>query len=77
MLDEERAPRAGGNEQVAGIEVDEKRVFNAGGTIEEGESAALQMLNEGTDVTAVQAAIPEDTFVIGQLAAGAHGVTLA
>jgi len=47
----------------AGIEVDEKRVFNAGGTIEEGESAALQMLNEGTDVTAVQAV--NDLVAIG------------
>jgi len=47
----------------AGIEVDEKRVFIAGGTIEEGESAALQMLNEGTDVTAVQAV--NDLVAIG------------
>ena len=47
----------------AGIEVEDKRVFNAGGTIEEGEKAALQMLNEGTDVTAVQAV--NDLVAIG------------
>ena len=47
----------------AGIEVDDKLVFNAGGTIEEGEKAALQMLNEGADPTAVQAA--NDLVAIG------------
>jgi len=47
----------------AGIEVDDKRVFNAGGTIEEGERAALQMLDEVTDATAVQAV--NDLVAIG------------
>ena len=40
----------------AEIEVDDHLVFNAGGTIEEGEKAALQMLSESPQVTAVQAA---------------------
>jgi DNA-binding LacI/PurR family transcriptional regulator len=39
----------------AGLEVDEKLVFQAGWTIEDGAKAALQMLNEATDATAVQA----------------------
>jgi len=47
----------------AGIEVDDKLVFNAGNTIEEGEKAALQMLGEGTHVTAVQAV--NDLVAIG------------
>jgi LacI family transcriptional regulator len=47
----------------SGIEVDDKLVFNAGGTIEEGEKAALQMLNEGCDATAVQAV--NDLVAIG------------
>ncbi len=38
-----------------GIEVDEKLVFQAGRTIEDGAKAALQMINETTGVTAVQA----------------------
>ena len=47
----------------AGIEVDDKLIFVAGGTLEEGEKAALQMLNEGTDATAVQAV--NDLVAIG------------
>ena len=38
----------------AGIEHDDRLVFNAGTTIEEGEKAALQMLNESPGATAVQ-----------------------
>lgn len=47
----------------AGREVDESLVFTAGGTIEEGEAAALQMLNEGVRPTAVQAV--NDLVAIG------------
>lgn len=47
----------------AGIEVDDRLVFNAGGTIEEGEKAALQMLNEDPKATAVQAV--NDLVAIG------------
>ena len=39
----------------AGIEVDDRLVFQAGRTIEDGAKAALQMINEGSDATAVQA----------------------
>jgi LacI family transcriptional regulator len=39
----------------AGLEVDDKLVFQAGSTIEDGTKAALQMLNEKCDATAVQA----------------------
>lgn len=39
----------------AGLEPDESLIFNAGGTIEEGEKTALQMLNEGVRATAIQA----------------------
>jgi DNA-binding LacI/PurR family transcriptional regulator len=39
----------------AGLEVDEKLIFQAGETIEDGAKAAIQMINEGTDATAVQA----------------------
>ena len=38
----------------AQIELDDKLVFNAGSTIEEGEKAALQMLNESPNATAIQ-----------------------
>ncbi len=38
----------------ADIELDDRLVFNAGTTIDEGENAALQMINESLDVTAVQ-----------------------
>ena len=47
----------------ANIEVDDKLIFNAGSTIEEGEKAALQMLNEQPKATAVQAA--NDLVAIG------------
>ena len=39
----------------AGIEVDDKLVFQAGRTIEEGAKAAAQMIEESSDATAVQA----------------------
>ncbi len=39
----------------AGMDVDDKLVFQAGRTIEDGAKTALQMINEGTDATAVQA----------------------
>ncbi|HTD67839.1 MAG TPA: LacI family DNA-binding transcriptional regulator [Candidatus Limnocylindria bacterium] len=47
----------------ANIEMDDRLVFNAGGTIEEGEKAALQMLNENPKATAVQAV--NDLVAIG------------
>jgi DNA-binding LacI/PurR family transcriptional regulator len=47
----------------ANIEPDDKLIFNAGGTIEEGEKAALQMLQESPGATAVQAA--NDLVAIG------------
>jgi DNA-binding LacI/PurR family transcriptional regulator len=37
-----------------GLEVDDKLVFAAGSTLEDGAKAALQMLNEGCHPTAVQ-----------------------
>ena len=39
----------------ANLEVDDKLVFSAGNTIEEGASAALKMINEGCHPTAIQA----------------------
>ncbi len=39
----------------AKIEPDDRLVFTSGATVEEGEKAALQMLNESTQATAVQA----------------------
>jgi LacI family transcriptional regulator len=39
----------------AGLDVDEKRVFQAGRTIEDGNKAAMQMIQEAVAVTAVQA----------------------
>ncbi len=45
------------------IEMDDGLVFNAGSTIEEGEKAALQMLNENPKATAVQAV--NDLVAIG------------
>ena len=39
----------------AGMDVDDKLVFQAGRTIEEGAKAALQMIDESSDATAVQA----------------------
>jgi LacI family transcriptional regulator len=47
----------------ASIEMDDRLVFNAGSTIEEGEKAALQMLNEQPKATAVQAV--NDLVAIG------------
>ena len=47
----------------ADIEVDDKLVYHAGSTIEEGEKAALQMLNESCQATAVQAV--NDLVAIG------------
>jgi DNA-binding LacI/PurR family transcriptional regulator len=47
----------------ARIEPDEALIFTAGTTIEEGESAALQMLNEGQSATAIQAS--NDMSAIG------------
>jgi DNA-binding LacI/PurR family transcriptional regulator len=39
----------------AGLEVDDRLVFQAGRTIEDGAKAALQMIDESSDATAVQA----------------------
>jgi DNA-binding LacI/PurR family transcriptional regulator len=39
----------------AGLDADEKLIFQAGETIEDGAKAAVQMINEGCDATAVQA----------------------
>lgn len=47
----------------AGIDVDDHLVFHAGGTVEEGEKVALQMLNERTQFTAIQAV--NDLVAIG------------
>ncbi|MCI0745347.1 MAG: LacI family transcriptional regulator [Verrucomicrobia subdivision 3 bacterium] len=47
----------------AQIETDDKLIFNAGSTIEEGEKAALQMLDEALNATAVQAV--NDPVAIG------------
>lgn len=40
----------------AGIEPDDSLVFTAGATLEEGEKAAIQMINESANMTAIQAA---------------------
>lgn len=47
----------------AGVEFDERLIFHAGSTIEEGEKAALQMLQESPNATAVQAV--NDLVAIG------------
>jgi LacI family transcriptional regulator len=47
----------------AGLEVDDKLVFQSGSTIEDGTHAALQILNEGCQATAVQAV--SDLVAIG------------
>jgi LacI family transcriptional regulator len=47
----------------AGIELDDKLVFAAGNTIEDGTKAGLQMLNESCPATAVQAV--SDSVAIG------------
>src|SRR5690606_16253485 len=46
-----------------GSDVDERLVFQAGASVEDGAKAALQMLNEGVKPTAVQAA--SDLVAIG------------
>ena len=47
----------------AGSDVDDRLVFQAGSTVEDGAKAALQMLNESCNATAVQAA--NDLIAIG------------
>jgi LacI family transcriptional regulator len=47
----------------ANLDVDDRLVFQAGGTIDDGTKAALQMLNEVCDATAVQAV--NDLVAIG------------
>jgi len=47
----------------AGIEPDDALIFSAGAAIEEGETAALQMFNESTKMTAIQSA--SDLTAIG------------
>jgi DNA-binding LacI/PurR family transcriptional regulator len=47
----------------AGLDVDEKLVFQAGRSIEDGAKAALQLINEGSDATAVQTV--NDMLAIG------------
>lgn len=47
----------------SGVEFDERLIFHAGSTIEEGEKAALQMLQESPNATAVQAV--NDLVAIG------------
>jgi len=47
----------------AGMEVDDRLLFQAGHTIEEGAKAATQMINEGSDATAVQAV--NDVVAVG------------
>jgi LacI family transcriptional regulator len=47
----------------AGSDVDDRLVFQAGGTVEDGVKAALQMLNESCEVTAIQAV--NDLVAIG------------
>ena len=47
----------------ANIEVDDRLIFNAGSTIDEGVSAALQLLNEAPRITALQAV--NDLVAIG------------
>src|SRR5215475_7709269 len=47
----------------AGLDVDEKLVFQAGRSIEDGAKAALQLINESADATAVQAA--NDMVAVG------------
>jgi LacI family transcriptional regulator len=47
----------------AGLEVDDRLVFQAGRTIEDGANAALQMINEAPNATAVQAV--NDVVAVG------------
>jgi LacI family transcriptional regulator len=53
----------------AGLDVDDKLVFQAGRTMEDGANAAVQMIDEGCDATAIQA-------VNDLVAAGCAGVFL-
>jgi len=46
-----------------GLEIDDRLIFNAGSTIEEGQKCAVQMLRESGNATAVQAA--NDLVAIG------------
>ena len=39
----------------SGLDVDDRLVFHAGRTMEEGAKAAMQMINEGSEATAIQA----------------------
>ncbi len=58
-----------------GMDRDDRLVFSAGATIEEGEKAALQLLQETTGVTAVQAV--NDLVAIGAAALlGRHGIRI-
>jgi LacI family transcriptional regulator len=57
------------------LEPDDRLVFSAGATIEEGEAAALQLLHESTGVTAVQAV--NDFVAIGAAAVfGRQGIRI-
>ena len=47
----------------ANLEVDDRLIFQAGNTIEDGAKAALQFINEATHATAIQAA--NDSIAIG------------
>lgn len=47
----------------AGMDVDDKLVFHAGSTVDDGVKAALQMINESCDATAIQAV--NDLVAIG------------
>jgi DNA-binding LacI/PurR family transcriptional regulator len=47
----------------AGLDVDDRLIFQAGRTIEDGAKAALQMINESSDATAVQAV--NDVVAVG------------
>jgi LacI family transcriptional regulator, galactose operon repressor len=47
----------------AGLDVDDRLVFQAGVTTEDGEKAALQLINEGSEATAVEAV--NDSVAIG------------
>ena len=47
----------------SGLELDDRLVFQAGQTIEDGAKAAMQMINESSDATAVQAV--NDVVAVG------------
>jgi LacI family transcriptional regulator len=46
-----------------GLDVDDKLLFQAGRSVEEGQAAALQIINEAPDITAIQAV--NDTVAVG------------